>query len=75
MDGIEATQTIRRNGWTQDVLPVLGLTADFLTTDRGKYQSIGMNDCLGKPIRMKDLQTSLYNAIGKPCQLQEQVMS
>ena len=63
MDGIEATQIIRRNGWNQDVLPVLGLTADFRTADLSKYQAIGMNGCLGKPCRINDLQTSLESLV------------
>jgi CheY-like chemotaxis protein len=66
MDGIEATQTIRRNGWTQDVLPVLGLTADFRAADLSKYQAIGMNDCLGKPIRINDLSTYINKAVRIP---------
>jgi signal transduction histidine kinase/ActR/RegA family two-component response regulator len=64
MDGMEATQIIRRNGWTEDVLPVLGLTADFRTTDLSKYQEIGMNDCIGKPIRINDLRAYLKKAVG-----------
>jgi len=62
MDGIEATQLIRDIGWTKHALPVLGLTADFRTSDLSKYRSVGMNDCLGKPIKMKDLQTYLNSA-------------
>jgi CheY-like chemotaxis protein len=65
MDGLEATQIIRKMGYTLDALPILGLTADFRTADRAHYQSIGMNDCLGKPIRMKDLRTYLINVIVK----------
>jgi len=67
MDGIEATQLIRKNGWSHDLLPVLGLTADFRTVDLPMYRSIGMNDCLGKPIKMKDLQVYLNSAVSATC--------
>jgi signal transduction histidine kinase/ActR/RegA family two-component response regulator len=66
MDGIEATQIIRRNGWNQDILPVLGLTAGFRTADLSKYQAIGMNDCLGKPIRIDDLSAYINKAVRIP---------
>lgn len=59
MDGLEATQTIREKGWTNDTLPILGLTADYRPADLGKYKGIGMNDCLGKPIRMVELRDRL----------------
>lgn len=62
MDGMEATQIIRRR-WTQKDLPVLGLTADFRPSDRSKYIEGGMNDCLGKPVRMKDLQQHIRNTV------------
>lgn len=63
MDGLEATQTIRRKGYLD--LPVLGLTADFRPANRSKYLDRGMNDCLGKPVRMKELDTMLSTLVGK----------
>jgi CheY-like chemotaxis protein len=59
MDGIAATVEIRKMGWSLSKLPVIGLTANFRRAELGKYECIGMNDCLGKPLRLKDLQASL----------------
>jgi CheY-like chemotaxis protein len=46
-------------GWSLSQLPVIGLTANFRSAELGMYQGIGMNDCLGKPLRLKDLQITL----------------
>jgi signal transduction histidine kinase/CheY-like chemotaxis protein len=59
LDGIAATLQIRRMGWSLSELPVIGLTANFRRNELGKYEGIGMNDCLGKPLRLKDLQVTL----------------
>ncbi|MEO0545031.1 MAG: response regulator, partial [Pseudomonadota bacterium] len=48
MNGIEATQTIRKNGF-QD-LPIVGVTAHALKGDRDKCLEAGMSDYLPKPI-------------------------
>ncbi len=58
IDGIQAMKEIRGQGWSANDLPVIGLTADFRSAERGKYLAVGMNDCLGKPLRMDDLQAS-----------------
>jgi len=55
MDGCEATQLIRSKGWTKDALPIIGLTASFQKSQLPYYQEIGMNDCIGKPVRLKAL--------------------
>jgi signal transduction histidine kinase/AmiR/NasT family two-component response regulator len=59
LDGIAATLQIRKMGWSLSELPVIGLTANFRRNELGKYEGIGMNDCLGKPLRLKDLQVTL----------------
>lgn len=59
LDGIAATIQIRKMGLSLSKLPVIGFTARFRKIDIGKYEGIGMNDCLGKPLRFKDLQASL----------------
>jgi CheY-like chemotaxis protein len=64
MDGIQATKEIRGQGWSANDFPVIGLTADFRSAERGKYLAVGMNDCLGKPLRMDDLQAVIADAIG-----------
>ena len=59
MDGLKATEAIRKNGWSKDALAIVGLTADYRQTDDAKYQDSGMNFCLGKPLRMDDLKRHL----------------
>lgn len=56
MDGMEATKAIRSKGWTKSSLPIIGLTASFQTAQLKDYQDIGMNYCIGKPVRMKALK-------------------
>jgi signal transduction histidine kinase/CheY-like chemotaxis protein len=59
LDGIEATKEIRRWGWTR---PVIGLTASFQRSEVDFYQEIGMDNCLGKPVRLKDLRSAIFQA-------------
>ena len=59
LDGITATMQIRKMGLSLSKLPVIRFTANFRRAELGKYEGIGMNDCLGKPRRMKDLQACL----------------
>jgi signal transduction histidine kinase/ActR/RegA family two-component response regulator len=61
MDGLEATKLIRSNGWTKSKLPIIGLTASFQTAQLKEYQDIGMNNCIGKPVRMKALKEIIDN--------------
>ena len=56
MDGFEATKMIRSKGWSKAELPIIGLTASFQTSQLAEYQEIGMNYCIGKPVRMKALR-------------------
>lgn len=56
MGGVEATKLIRSRGWSKAMMPVIGLTAGYQTADRAFYREIGMNDCIGKPVRLKKLQ-------------------
>uniref|UniRef100_A0A7S3P773 Histidine kinase n=1 Tax=Amphora coffeiformis TaxID=265554 RepID=A0A7S3P773_9STRA len=56
LGGIEATEMIRNQGWNKEELPIIGLTASFQKTDLDYYLGVGMNDCLGKPVRMNALQ-------------------
>lgn len=59
MDGLDATKAIRRGGWSMEELPILGLTAEFHTKNLDKFLSVGMNDCVGKPIRLDNLKKYL----------------
>ena len=53
MDGIDATKEIRCLGLT---VPIVGLTASVRRED---FESIGFNGWIGKPVRLKELQTKL----------------
>ena len=61
MNGIEATQKIRER-FSPAELPIVGLTADYITQDLGKYKKIGMNDCIGKPVRLETLRETIHSA-------------
>ena len=63
MDGITSTKKIRQS-FSSSVLPVIGLTADFRKADLPKYKEIGMNDCIGKPIRLAELKETILMAMG-----------
>ncbi len=50
MDGIEATQHIRRlEDPSRSAIPIIALTANALKGDSDKYLAAGMNDYLAKP--------------------------
>lgn len=52
IDGLQATQTLRRNGY---LLPVIAYTANASDEDHQACVAAGMNDVLVKPIRLKNL--------------------
>jgi two-component system sensor histidine kinase/response regulator len=54
MDGITATQEIRRQKHFRD-LPVVAMTANVMADDIDKCYKAGMNDHIGKPIDPDDL--------------------
>ena len=66
MDGIEATKYIRRRlKKSKRNLPVIGLTASFQHADLKFYLSIGMNTCLGKPVRLDTLKRSVQSVASR----------
>lgn len=58
MDGLEATRRIRALADWQSV-PIIALTAHTSPEDRQRCLDAGMNDHLGKPVRLSDLSDCL----------------
>lgn len=57
MDGIEATRKIREElNYLKCQLPVVGLTASYRHEDLDYYVGIGMNTCIGKPVKLNMLK-------------------
>lgn len=54
MDGYTATKKIRENSRFKD-LPIIAMTANVMSGDREKSIEAGMNDHIGKPIRVQEL--------------------
>ena len=54
MDGYTATQRIRQNPAWSD-LPILAMTANTMAGDRERALAAGMNDQIGKPLRVTEM--------------------
>ena len=55
MDGLEATRQIRLR-WTAEKGPrIIAMTANVMKEDREAYITAGMDDYLGKPVRVEEL--------------------
>ncbi len=57
IDGLEATQVIRRTVVKQPV--IIALTANAMAGDEEQCVAAGMNDYLGKPVKLEDLMAKL----------------
>jgi PAS domain S-box-containing protein len=62
MDGLEATRTVRSQ-WPVDEQPwIIAMTAHAMQGDRERCLAAGMNDYLGKPVRVEELVERLGKA-------------
>jgi two-component system sensor histidine kinase/response regulator len=59
MDGIEATQRIRKLPLPVGAVPVLGLSANVIAADQARYIAAGMNGALSKPVDWSELFDAL----------------
>ncbi len=63
LDGLQATQEIRRLGVGRPRLPILALTANALESERRRCLAAGMDGYLSKPVRSEDLHEALVRAL------------
>jgi signal transduction histidine kinase/CheY-like chemotaxis protein len=69
MDGFEATRILRKRENSSNVngLPVIAMTANVMEGDREKCLQAGMDDYLGKPVRLEELEAALRRwLLGSP---------
>jgi TMAO reductase system sensor TorS len=61
MDGFEATRQFRQREQASgaNTLPVIAMTANVMEGDRERCLQAGMDDYLGKPVRMDELESTL----------------
>lgn len=62
MDGIEATQTIRK-GKIQPNIPIIAVTAQAMRGDREKCLAAGMDGYLSKPVNPELLYRTVYDIV------------
>jgi len=63
VDGVEATQSIRKLGEKYLKLPIIALTANAMAGDEEHYLGLGMNDYVPKPIDPDRLTLALRRSI------------
>ncbi|MGH1421994.1 MAG: ATP-binding protein [Hyphomonas sp.] len=64
MDGPETFRRIRASGESWSEVPVIALTADAMSGDRGRYLQMGMNEYVAKPIEERQLVVALSRLLG-----------
>jgi signal transduction histidine kinase/DNA-binding response OmpR family regulator/PAS domain-containing protein len=63
MDGLEATQVIRRNEAADIHIPIVALTAHAMDSDRERCLQAGMDGFLAKPFRAEELFATLEQMV------------
>jgi PAS domain S-box-containing protein len=67
MDGIEATERIRRgdDGVPYPQIPIIAMTAHAMQSDRDRCLEAGMNDYISKPVKSQELHDALEKWLEK----------
>jgi CheY-like chemotaxis protein len=63
MDGAEATRQIRLLAGAASAVPIIGVTAQAIQSEREALKSAGMNECLAKPITVPLLVRALRTVL------------
>lgn len=69
MDGLTATEHIRRLQSPVSEIPIIGLTANVIQREKERALRIGMNDYLSKPIVFDDLKKAIATQLMSKFQL------
>ncbi len=65
MDGFEVCRRIRKmEGWYAE-MPIIALTAAFVSEVQGRIMEVGMNDILAKPFKPEELHRMVFNWTAK----------
>jgi CheY-like chemotaxis protein/HPt (histidine-containing phosphotransfer) domain-containing protein len=65
LDGVQATQQIRKLPMPKSVIPIIAMTAHVMKGAREEYLAAGMDDYIAKPIQPTLLLTKLAAIAGK----------
>jgi CheY-like chemotaxis protein len=70
MDGTETIRRIRASDAAWSGVAVIALTADAMSGDRERYQTLGMNGYASKPISQDELVLEMYRVLGQTAPVQ-----
>lgn len=65
LSGPDATREIRKLPGFKGAIPIIALTADVMAENRQSYFDAGMNDCVGKPVKIEELALAMNKALGE----------
>ena len=64
LDGLETTTKIRlKENSTGQHLPIVAMTAHAMSGDKEEYLQSGIDDYVSKPIRLRDLKSTLERVV------------
>lgn len=65
MDGLDATQRIRRSQMSYQDIPILALTAGVMQHERQRYIAAGINEVISKPFSVAELRTTVQEWLAR----------